>query len=465
MKRLAAPTLALVALAALSACADQGTAPLAPPAASLSETGGGTRHIIAFNGSKSAETLAAEAAAAGGTVDWYHQGAGIAVVSGLSDAAARALPGAAIAAADAEVQLVPASEAEVSEVAMDGATGSEAGALSQANPTTAFFYPRQWHLRAIFANTAWAAGRLGSPAVRVAILDTGIDYTYPDLNGLVDLSRSANFVASDVPFVNANFPGKNPVTDLHFHGTHVAATVSSKAQVSAGVTSRVTLMAVKVLSRTGSGATSGVLQGVLYAADQDADVINMSLGSEFGRSHDGAFIGLVNRVFNYAQRQGSLVVVSAGNDNEDLSHNGNTMNLYCDQANVVCVSATGPTASGGVNGPFVGVDTRAPYSNYGAAISVAAPGGAQRPVWSACSQTSLAVPVCRTGNFTLGLNGTSQAAPHVSGLAALLVETVGKDRPSQLKHAILKSADDLGKNGSDPIYGSGRINVQTALGL
>jgi len=86
-------------------------------------------------------------------------------------------------------------------------------------------------------------------------------------------------------------------------------------------------------------------------------------------------------------------------------------------------------------------------------------------VWQTCSQTSLAIPVCRTGNFTVGLSGTSMASPHVSGLAALIVAQIGHDRPSQVKARLLQTADDLGENGTDPFYGKGRINVARALGL
>ena len=463
MKKLAVTSLAVLALAGMTACSDQGAAPLgAGAAASLDESGAPLRHILAVGGNKTQAELAAQVAAAGGTLEWYHAGAGIGVVRGLTDEAARALPGVSQAERDAEVELVPAAAPEI-----DGGEGvliGDATPESQTNPATAFFFPRQWHLRATGADKAWAAGKLGSPSVSVFILDTGIDYTYPDLNGLVDLSRSVSFVPGDDPLVAANFPGKHPVTDLHYHGTHVASIVSSKGIVSAGVTSRVTLVGVKVLGASGRGSTSGVLRGVLYAADQDADVINMSLGSLYARSTETRFNGYVNTVFNYAYRQGSVVVVSGGNEALDMDAITNQRKLYCDVPNVVCVSATGPTASSSVNGPFVNVDALASYSNYGSAITVAAPGGNQRPVWAACSQTSLNQPVCRTGNFTIGLNGTSQASPHVAAVAALLVERLGRNNPAHVRAAIKATADDLGKVGADPIYGAGRVNVARAAG-
>ena len=359
--------------------------------------------------------------------------------------------------------------------------------MSPAAPATAFFYPRQWHLRRVGANVAWAAGRLGSPAVKVAILDTGIDRrnpitgqaSHPDLVGRVDYSQGAQFQLDNPLCIPAGFTF-NPTDDLHFHGTHTGATVASNASAAAGMTSGVTLVPVKVLGLTsatptpggcsgGSGSFGAVLSGVLYAADIDADVANMSLGGGFAKAGNGSFIGLIHEVFNYARSQGTLVVVSAGNSAWDLDHDGNSYLTYCNTPGNMCVSATGPTSNGGVNGPWLNEDNLASYSNFGrSSISVAAPGGnGTSRVTAACSRSAVAagLAVCRTGTFVVGSNGTSMAAPHVSGLAALLVEDIGRNRPSQIKNRIQQSSDDLGPNGTDPAYGKGRINVPRALGL
>ena len=146
---------------------------------------------------------------------------------------------------------------------------------------------------------------------------------------------------------------------------------------------------------------------------------------------------------------------------------------YCDAPNVVCVSALGPAVATSTL-VFADLDSFAGYSNYGrSAITVAAPGGTgggARPrgyVTAACSRAAISagLGVCGTGTFVVGSNGTSMAAPHVSGLAALLVEDIGKDKPAQIKARIQQSADDLGQAGTDPFYGKGRINVPRALGL
>jgi subtilisin family serine protease len=264
----------------------------------------------------------------------------------------------------------------------------------------------------------------------------------------------------------------------------VAAQVSSKAVVFAGVTSKTKLIGVKVLSAGGSGSSSGVLNGVLWAADHGADVANMSLGSSFAKAGGGRFVSLINRVFNYASAKGMLIVVSAGNAGADLDHNGNVEQTYCDVPHVICVSAAGPALA--TDDPTA----YALYSNFGrSAISVAAPGGSADLenltvsnwpwgpdfaswVWSLCSKTYIAgisggapVTPCSAGNRITGFIGTSQASPHVAGLAALLVAELGHGNPAQIKAAILKSAVDLGAPGTDPFYGRGLIDVAKALGL
>lgn len=463
-RRIALSALAVIAFSACEQAPTEPAAePFAPPLATpqmLADPASAEpapQHLVFAKGN-ALRRVAAAVEAAGGEILFQHA-LGFVLASGLDESGAARVAG--VRGVDelvADTWFDPGIELHSGPV--------QASPASPDNPAQAFFYPRQWHMEAIGAPTAWNAGRLGSPDVTIAILDTGIDYLYPDLQGRVDLSRSVSFVPIDDLFASIFFPERNPITDLHFHGTHVAATAVSNGFVAAGVTSQATLMGVKVCTFTNFTCSFGaVISGLLYAADNGADVINMSLGGGFSKAGNGRLVGFINRVFNYARRQGSTVVVSAGNAASDLDANGNFFASYCDAPGVICVSATGPTGFGSVNGPFFEVDAPAPYTNIGrSAITVAAPGGSALPVWAGCSTTSLLLSFCTEGVFIIGINGTSMAAPHVSGLAALVVEDVGA-RPGRVKSRIQQGADDLGPPGTDKAYGKGRINVGNTIVL
>jgi lantibiotic leader peptide-processing serine protease len=462
----------------LSACADDPIQPTARFTPKFSQVVADSRYLVDFNG-QTPKGFAQTVEQLGGTVVMTHA-SGVGIVSGLTAEAAASLgatQGIGAVIEDVEVQVAPYA------VAQDAAAldVSEVIAESQANPATALRYSFQWNLRAIGANLAWAAGKRGDPSVTVAILDTGLDYGNRDLAGLVDLARSISFVPADTDTLRRIFGTSwHPVTDLNGHGTNVAAQVSSMAFATAGVTSRTTLIGVKVLGQKGGGSLSGILQGLVHAVDADADVVNMSLGVKNGSSKiaDGRYVSIVNKIFSYAHRKGTVVVVSAGNDAADMDHDGNTFRSYCDAPNVICVAATGPTGFTGdpYTGPRVDTDAPAVYTNFGrSGITVAAPGGNTGGyVWSFCARHALypfgAAPAgprlpCTGGGSLIGMAGTSQAAPHVAGLAALLVVEHGKNNPGAIKDVLLNTSDDLGAAGTDPYYGKGRINVKRALGL
>jgi hypothetical protein len=528
---------ALFTAFAITACStDVAVAPMKTvkaPSLSVS-VGQKSKHIVTLNGSRIPVGFADRVNSLGGTVTSAQAAAGYAVVSGLTEDAASAL--AASGFGDVQPDFVVALEAPVGAIRADasdvgapsiGADASDVGAPStnsQENPATADSVNRQWNMRAINAPAAWAAQKLGSSNVTVAILDTGIDYDLPDLNGLVDLNRSTSFmnkfvgrsddtttladesdpiVPSDSAILRlAVFAGRHPITDLNGHGTNVATQVSSKAVRFAGVTSKTTLIGVKVLGANGAGNFSDILDGVVYAANEGADVANMSLGGGFSKSGNGRAVGLINRVFNYAKQKGMLIVVSAGNSGIDLKHYGNVYSTYCDAPHVICVASVGPLS--GMATPAAPLATSNPdepafYTNFGKNnVDVAAPGGnadvanadadGNLPVtvwpwgpgiaswvWSYCAKQSLIIQrsaadpkkgvlfltTCFTRLRNQGYVGTSQAAPHVAGLAALLIaEKIGKGNPAAIKRLIQTSGVPI-----DKAFGGSRIDVKNALGL
>ena len=491
---------ATVGLVAAAACAydarvspEPAAAARTPQFASVARGGvANNRLIVSFSGSVPTD-FALQVVALGGKVLWVSPGSGLAAVSGLKGSAAVTLAGKrGIQAVDADALIA----LDMPRLATE-ATAEAGGVQSNAAPATAVRYPRQWNMRAVQADVAWAHGFLGSPSVSIFMLDSGIDPHHADTEGRVDPTRSVDLlgtfdaqvvVGNDtliVPFTEADtvqkyFPGHEVYTDLFFHGTHTGATVSSNAVRAAGVTSNTKLVAVKVCGYINDCPFSSILNGVIYAADNGADVINMSLGGAFTKPGNGRFVGLLNKVFNYARSKGVTTVVSAGNAATDLDHNGNTYQTFCDTPAVICVAATGPTSDANVatrNGPWTDIDAPAYYTNFGrSAISVAAPGGnssfgapltppAGRDVfvWAACSQTSLLIGCFSSPLFIVGAQGTSMAAPHVAGTAALLVSIVGRN-PGQIKARIQQSADNVAGNGTTPFYGKGRLNVARAVG-
>lgn len=490
MLRIAHWTLAVASIAL--GCQDS-VAPVAPlgtkpavPTASVSAFENG-KHIVVFTGDNAPADFEARVAVRGGTVDAILAGAGLAIISGLGDLEAadlastddvRAVAADRIVGADAPQELAITDAAEASAATPDasGAAFDECHA-STSRPARATYYLRQWNLCAIRAYEAWNAGFLGSADVRVFLLDTGIDYLNPDLVGLVDLSRSISLVpASSDEYALAAAKGVLPIMDFHSHATGVASLIVSNADSLAGVTQRTTLVSVKVLDRRRRGTISVFLQGIVYAADHGADVIHFSFAFEgFNKRDSTGQVAALNKATAYAHRKGAVMVIASGNFSVDLDHNRDNWRV-CNATHAICVSATGPIAAGGVNGPWTDVDSPAAYTNYGrSSITVAGPGGTVSPLNSGLAVT---LNCSRSGRVTTGnpapcgngqprweTTGTSFAAAVTSGLAALLVSTIGHGRPDQVRAVIENSADDLGQPGTDPYYGKGRINVARALGL
>ncbi len=199
-----------------------------------------------------------------------------------------------------------------------------------------------------------------------------------------------------------------------------------------------------------------MLNAILYAVACDVDIVNMSLGAYLDKGgfydDDGTWVGadegavfphLVKQTINYADTQGVLIIASAGNDALNGQGDSCLVHSPSDIGATVCVSETGPI--GWALDPTVSLDDVATCTNYGLQIDFAAPGGNFDP----------AVPYywydfvmnCTNGQWYAWYAGTSQAAPHVAGVAALIVEKNGGDmKPSQILRDLRQTADDLGKS-------------------
>ena len=403
---------------------------------------------------------------AGGTIVANYSQIGVLVADSenpnfTTDAAANA--GFTHVLEDQTIQWIPNEEAgEVQSLPEGGIAGP---------PGSAALLAQQWNLFVSQTNLAWNVTQ-GSSDVKVAVLDTGICAHHQDLAGKVDIAQSASFItelAACGPAVAPACVGCPDWEDRNFHGTHVAGIISSNNIGTASVAPNVRLRAVKVLACNGSGSFSAVIAGIMFAATTGNDVINMSLGAVFPKNVPGAgdLVSDLNEAVNFAKSQGVLVVSAAGNEGIDLDHSGNLTSVPCQSGSGMCVGAT--TRS----------DALATFSNHGVSgPQLTAPGGglpvapfpattANTFILAPCSSHSVLIPACAPGTFYLFVRGTSQAAPHVSGAAALVDSIApggpGSANPAQLRNALLKGTDDLGKNGTDNIYSKGRLNVLKAV--
>jgi subtilisin family serine protease len=279
----------------------------------------------------------------------------------------------------------------------------------------------------INADDAWLQCVQGAPGIIVAIIDTGVSLSHPDI--APNLISGASFV-----------PYEPSAEDGEGHGSNVAGIVGASLNGIGvvGVAPRTHLLPVKVLDSDGSGYTSWVANGVVYAADHGAKILNLSLG---GTEDDPVLRDAINYA---ADTKNSLVIVAAGNCG-DYNYQGNGCS-YMNQpvypaaySNVMAVAAV------------TSWDARASFSNVGDYVDIAAPGV---NIYNTYKNGSYAYK-----------SGTSQAAPHVAGLAALIWARYPQYSAAQVRALIQSTAVDLGATGWDAQFGWGRVDARAALNL
>ncbi|MNK60372.1 Thermophilic serine proteinase precursor [compost metagenome] len=293
---------------------------------------------------------------------------------------------------------------------------------------------------------AWDVAR--GKGVIVAVVDTGVDLSHPDLRE--NLVSGISFV-NQVEVEDWDNPGqtlvepfanKGPIDD-HGHGTHVAGTIAAAMNGIGvvGAAPNAKIMPVKVLSHTRSGFGSDVASGIVWAVEHGAKVINLSLGV-YGGSKP------VERAVRYALAKGVVVVAAMGNDREDsYLEYGIHPSYPAALPGVIAVGATDDR------------DQVASFSNAGKWISVSAPGV---DILSTTPTYEVSDPL----PYEYGsMSGTSMASPYVSGVAALLLSLYPNMTPAQVKARLESTADDVGIPGFDTFTGHGRINAARALGL
>ncbi|HVF68944.1 MAG TPA: S8 family serine peptidase, partial [Xanthomonadales bacterium] len=228
--------------------------------------------------------------------------------------------------------------------------------------------------------------------------------------------------------------------DDNGHGTHVAGILGATGNNGnkiPGANWRVKIMAIKVLNNTGSGSLDNISKGLRYAADNGAKISNISIGCNCTSQ-------IFNDTVNYAHDRGMTVVAAAGNDNRDVS-----TNAIANATWAITVGATDP------------YDQKASFSNFGPKIDVVAPG---INILSIVSNVSPMCGVTSGGyNYVCWHNGTSFAAPHVAGLAALMLSKKPSLTHEDIRQILRSTAQDLGTVGRDTTFGSGRIDAGRAM--
>lgn len=257
---------------------------------------------------------------------------------------------------------------------------------------------------------AWKT-ETGDPSVLVSVVDTGVDYNRADLAERVQMDSGYDFVNED-----------NDPMDDNGHGTHVAGIIGASHNNLyniAGVAPNISIAAFKVLDEYGSGSSDDVASGIIESVDAGAKIINLSLG--------GSFSNIVEDALQYAYKNSVLSIAAAGNNGSK------SISFPASSEYAVSVGATNKR------------NKKAGFSNFGKELDIMAPG--------------VRIVSLYTNGHTCKLSGTSMAAPHVVGVAALVISNQNTLTIEEIKSRLFEHAFDLGKPGYDKKFGWGLIQA------
>jgi minor extracellular protease Epr len=317
------------------------------------------------------------------------------------------------------------------------ATAEAGGGITITDPE----YTLQWALQRIRAEQAWAEGATGKGVI-IAVVDTGVDLDHPDL--VDDTLHRSSLIQGYNAFTRSSLPGADQ--DDNGHGTSVAGAIAAlnNDEGIVGVAYEAMIMPIKAMDHTGEGEDSIIADGIIWAVEHGARIINMSIGSDTQAK-------VLDDALQYAADQGCLLIGASGNKEgyTEINANTGTGEAGTNQNSVAYPAAHPAVLAVSAVDMY---DTIAPFALTGQEVMLSAPGKRILTDYWTESETGCAYST-----------GTSIAAPFVSGAAALLWSKYPDLSADEIRQALLSSAYDLGAKGRDNDYGFGRLDVYRAL--